>query len=69
MNSIGSDFRKLGSKSPFGQSKCDETNENGFKYNSELKNLLKNPPKVTVDKEDDENEFSGFKPHINDEKF
>ena len=59
-NSVASDFRKLTQKSPIGQNKCDEINENGHKYNTELKLHAKNPPKVTVDSEDAENEFSGI---------
>ena len=37
-------------------------NENGFKCNTEQKMPVKLPPKVSVEKEHDENEFSGFKP-------
>ena len=37
----------------------EQINENGYKYNTELKISTKNPPKVTVEKSDEENEFSG----------
>ena len=60
VNSVASDFRKLGQKSPIRQNKSDQGNENGYKYNTELKMTMKNPPKVTVEKSDEENDFNGI---------
>ena len=60
INSVASDFRKLAQKSPIRHNRSDIVNENGYKYNTELKVPLKNPPKVTVEKSDEENDFTGI---------
>ena len=60
INSVASDFRKLTQKSPIGHTRSDHIVENCFKYNTELKVPQKNPPKVTVEKSDEENDFGGI---------
>ena len=58
-NSVASDLRKLTQKSPVRHNKSANINEAGYKYNTELKVQVKNPPKVTVEKSDEENDFTG----------
>jgi len=60
-NSIVSDFRKPHQKSPSGQHRCEEAKENAQKYKTELKVPVKYPPRVTIDTEDEENDYNSFK--------
>ena len=58
-NSVTSDLRKLTQKSPMRHNKSANINDAAYKFNTELKVQVKNPPKVTVEKSDEENDFTG----------